>query len=171
MRPDKSINALIALLTIIAITALFPLTAFADSSWIWISEKRPFDILPWVAIATILIEWLSIWLIPRTGHALKVLGAVMIANTASFVLPYVFLKYELSWYGPLDHILDSGPNYIVSGVFLILTIIVEMPIVYNVLKSKVQNKKLLQITIIVSNIITTAGVAVVERLITEGYWA
>ena len=95
---------------------------------------------------------------------------VMIANAASFILPYVFLKSELSWYGTFDHILDSGPNYIVSGVFLLLTIIIEMPIVYNVLKSNVQSKRMLQITIIVSNIITTAGVAVIERLITEGHW-
>ena len=155
---------------IIALITLFPSKVFADSSWIWISEKKPFDILPWVAIGTILIEWLSIWLIPKTGHCLRVLGIVMIANAASFILPYVFLKSELSWYGTFDHILDSGPNYIVSGVFLLLTIIIEMPIVYNVLKSNVQSKRMLQITIIVSNIITTAGVAVIERLITEGHW-
>ena len=65
---------------IIALITLFPSKVFADSSWIWISEKRPFDILPWVAIGTILIEWLSIWLIPKTGHCLRVLGIVMIAN-------------------------------------------------------------------------------------------
>ena len=171
MRTDKSKNTLIAVFAMIALAAVIPLEAYADSSWIWISEKRPFDILPWVAVGTILIEWLSIWLIPKTGHGMRVLGVVVIANAASFILPYVFLKYDLSWYGSFDHILDSGPNYIVSGVFLLLTIIIEMPIVYNVLKSKVQDKRILQITIIVSNIITTAGVAVVERLITEGYWA
>ena len=163
-------NKMTLVLIMIVVIALFPLNAFADSSWIWISEKRPFDILPWVAIGTILIEWLSIWLIPKTGQALKALGTVTLANAASFLLPYAFLKASLSWYGTFDHILDSGPNYIVSGVFLLLTIIIEMPIVYNVLKSNVQSKRMLQITIIVSNIITTAGVAVIERLITEGHW-
>jgi len=163
-------NKMTLVLIMIVVIALFPLNAFADSSWIWISEKRPFDILPWVAIGTILIEWLSIWLIPKTGQALKALGTVTLANAASFLLPYAFLKASLSWYGTFDHILDSGPHYIVSGVFLLLTIIIEMPIVYNVLKSNVQSKRMLQITIIVSNIITTAGVAVIERLITEGHW-
>ena len=163
-------NKMTLVLIMIVVIALFPLNAFADSSWIWISEKRPFDILPWVAIGTILIEWLSIWLIPKTGQALKALGTVTLANAASFLLPYAFLKESLSWYGTFDHILDSGPHYIVSGVFLLLTIIIEMPIVYNVLKSNVQSKRMLQITIIVSNIITTAGVAVIERLITEGHW-
>jgi hypothetical protein len=163
-------NKMTLVLIMIVVIALFPLNAFADSSWIWISEKRPFDILPWVAIGTILIEWLSIWLIPKTGQALKALGTVTLANAASFLLPYAFLKASLSWYGTFDHILDSGPHYIVSGAFLLLTIIIEMPIVYNVLKSNVQSKRMLQITIIVSNIITTAGVAVIERLITEGHW-
>jgi len=166
----KSKTPLRISIMIMALMALFSLNAFADSSWVWISEKRPFDILPWVALGTILIEWLSIWLIPKTGHSLKVLGIVMIANVASFLLPYAFLKADLSWYGTFEHILDSGPHYIVSGVFLMLTIIIEMPIVYNVLKSNVQSKRMLQITIIVSNIITTAGVAVIERLITEGHW-
>ena len=161
----KSKTSLRISIMIMALMALFSLNAFADSSWVWISEKRPFDILPWVALGTILIEWLSIWLIPKTGHSLKVLGIVMIANVASF------LKADLSWYGTFEHILDSGPHYIVSGVFLMLTIIIEMPIVYNALKKQVQDRKVLKVVIIVSNIITTAGVAIVERLITEGYWA
>ena len=130
---EKSKPALRISIMIMALMVLFPVNAFADSSWVWISEKRPFDILPWVAMGTILIEWLSIWLIPRTGHAFKVLGIVMVANA-------------------------------------LLTLLVEMPIVYNVLKSKVQDKKKLQLTIIISNMITTAGVAIIERLITEGYW-
>ena len=157
-------------IVIMALIMLLPVSVFADSSWVWISEKRPFDILPWVALETILIEWLSIWLIPKTGHALKVLGIVIIANAASFLLPYAFLKADLSWYGTFEHILDSGPHYIVSGVFLLLTLLIEMPIVYNVLKSKVQNKKKMQLTIIISNVVTTAGVAIIERLITEGHW-
>jgi len=167
---EKSKSALRISIMIMALMALFSLNAFADSSWVWISEKRPFDILPWVALGTILIEWLSIWLIPKTGHALKVLGIVMIANAASFLLPYAFLKADLSWYGTFEHILDSGPHYIVSGVFLLLTISIEMPIVYNALKKQVQDRKKLKVVIIISNIITTAGVAIVERLITEGHW-
>ena len=166
----KSKPTLRVSIMIMALIVLLPTNACADSSWVWISEKRPFDILPWVAFGTILIEWLSIWLIPKTGHALNVLGIVIIANAASFILPYAFLKADLSRYGTYEHILDSGPHYIVSGVFLLLTLLIEMPIVYNVLKSKVQDKKKLQLAIIVSNIITTVGVAIIERIITEGHW-
>ena len=78
---EKSKPTLIVSIMIMALMVLLPANAFADSSWVWISEKRPFDILPWVAVGTILIEWLSIWLIPKTGHSLKVLGIVMIAKS------------------------------------------------------------------------------------------
>ena len=120
---EKSKSALRISIMIMALMALFSLNAFADSSWVWISEKRPFDILPWVALGTILIEWLSIWLIPKTGHALKVLGIVMIANAASFLLPYVFLKTDFSWYGTFEDILDSGPHYSVKLEITMDTII------------------------------------------------
>ena len=39
---------------------LFDLTAFANSSWVWISETRPYDVLPWVAIGTLIIETISL---------------------------------------------------------------------------------------------------------------
>ena len=39
---------------------LFNLTAFANSSWVWISETRPYDVLPWVAIGTLIIETISL---------------------------------------------------------------------------------------------------------------
>ena len=52
----KSKTPLRILIVIMVLMMLLPVNAFADSSWVWISEKRPFDILPWVALGTILIE-------------------------------------------------------------------------------------------------------------------
>ena len=64
------------LLVLLSLTvAAVPTVVFANSSWYWISEQRPWDILPWVAMATIFIEVLAIWLIPATGHFLKTAGA------------------------------------------------------------------------------------------------
>ena len=52
---------------IIAITLIIvPMRVYANSSWYWISEIRPFDVLPWVAIGTILIEWLMILKLSKT---------------------------------------------------------------------------------------------------------
>lgn len=42
--------------------------------------------------------------------------------------------------------------------------------VYNLLKKHVDSKKKLLWSIVGSNIVTTAMVAVIERMVTDGYW-
>ena len=142
---------------------------FADSSWCWLTDTRPFDILPPVALATIVIEVLAIWLIPNTGKFMKTAVAVILANAASFLLPYALLLND-PVYPKFDDMLNAGPNYIVGAGFVILTLVLEIPIVYNLLKKHVDNKKKLLWSIIGSNIVTTAMVAVIERMVTDGYW-
>ena len=56
-------------------------------------------------------------------------------------------------------------------MFLIMTLAVELPVVYKVMKKHVQNKRMLLWTIIGSNTVTTIMVAIIERMITEGAWA
>ena len=56
-------------------------------------------------------------------------------------------------------------------LFVILTLVLEIPIVYNLLKKHVDSKKKLLWSIVGSNIVTTAMVAVIERMVTDGYWA
>lgn len=149
---------------------ILPQAVFADSSWCWLTDTRPFDILPPVALATIVIEVLAIWLIPNTGKLMKTAVAVILANAASFLLPYALLLND-PVYPKFDDMLNAGPNYIVGAGFVILTLVLEIPIVYNLLKKHVDNKKKLLWSIIGSNIVTTAMVAVIERMVTNGYWA
>ena len=148
---------------------ILPQAVFADSSWCWLTDTRPFDILPPVALATIVIEVLAIWLIPNTGKLMKTAVAVILANAASFLLPYALLLNN-PVYPKFDDMLNAGPNYIVGAGFVILTLVLEIPIVYNLLKKHVDNKKKLLWSIIGSNIVTTAMVAVIERMVTNGYW-
>ena len=148
---------------------IIPQAVFADSSWCWLTDTRPFDILPPVALATIVIEVLAIWLIPHTGKLMKTAVAVILANAASFLLPYALLLNN-PVYPKFDDMLNAGPNYIVGAGFVILTLVLEIPIVYNLLKKHVDNKKKLLWSIIGSNIVTTAMVAVIERMVTDGYW-
>ena len=149
---------------------IIPQAVFADSSWCWLTDTRPFDILPPVALATIVIEVLAIWLIPHTGKFIKTAVAVILANAASFLLPYALLLND-PVYPKFDDMLNAGPNYIVGAGFVILTLVLEIPIVYNLLKKHVDSKKKLLWSIIGSNIVTTAMVAVIERMVPEGYWA
>ena len=148
---------------------IIPQAVFADSSWCWLTDTRPFDILPPVALATIVIEVLAIWLIPNTGKLMKTAVAVILANAASFLLPYALLLND-PVYPKFDDMLNAGPNYIVGAGFVILTLVLEIPIVYNLLKKHVDSKKKLLWSIIGSNIVTTAMVAVIERMVTDGYW-
>lgn len=163
-----------AVIRIIVLSSLMLLVlsqfVFADSSWCWLTDTRPFDILPPVALATIVIEVLAIWLIPNTGKLMKTAVAVILANAASFLLPYALLLND-PVYPKFDDMLNAGPNYIVGAGFVILTLVLEIPIVYNLLKKHVDNKKKLLWSIIGSNIVTTAMVAVIERMVTNGYWA
>ena len=149
---------------------ILPQAVFADSSWCWLTDTRPFDILPPVALATIVIEVLAIWLIPNTGKLMKTAVAVILANAASFLLPYSVLVFN-QVYPKFEDALNAGPNYIVGFGFVMLTLLIEIPIVYNLLKKHVDNKKKLLWSIIGSNIVTTAMVAVIERMVTNGYWA
>lgn len=149
--------------------ALIPAAAHADSSWCWLTDNRPFDILPPVALATVVIEVLAIWLIPHTGKSIKTAVAVILANAASFLLPYAICLND-PVYHDFDQVLDAGPNYIVGIGFLMLTFMIEIPIVYNLLKKHVESRRKLLWTIVGSNIITTVMVAIVERVVTDGYW-
>ena len=161
-------------LRVIALSCLMLLilaqAVLADSSWCWLTDTRPFDILPPVALATIVIEVLVIWLIPHTGKLIKTSVAVILANAASFLLPYALLL-EDPVYPRFDDVLNAGPNYIVGFGFVVLTLLIEIPVIYNLLKKHVDSRKKLLWSIIGSNIVTTAMVAVIERIVTDGYWA
>lgn len=162
-----------AVIRIIVLSSLMLLVlsqfVFADSSWCWLTDTRPFDILPPVALATIVIEVLAIWLIPHTGQFMKTAVAVILANAASFMLPYSVLVFN-QVYPKFEDALNAGPNYIVGFGFVMLTLLIEIPIVYNLLKKHADSKKKLLWSIIGSNIVTTAMVAVIERMVTDGYW-
>ena len=148
---------------------IIPQAVFADSSWCWLTDTRPFDIIPPVALATSVIELLAIWLIPHTGKLMKTAVAVILANAASVLLPYALLLND-PVYPKFDDMLNAGPNYIVGAGFVILTLVLEIPIVYNLLKKHADSKKKLLWSIVGSNIVTTAMVAVIERMVTDGYW-
>ena len=64
---------------------------------------------------------------------------MLIANACSFLLPYVVLYCESkAEIYSFPEMLDIGPNWIVSWLFLVLTILFEMPIAYVFLKNQVE---------------------------------
>ena len=146
-------------------------TVFANSSWVWISETRPYDILPWVAMATLLIETTSLIIFAKATNGFKAFTFVTIANLLSFAAPYLdkfFLYSELGF--SFEKYLEHWPSYTVGLLFCVVTILVEFPIVYFSLRKNTPSRKKLILSMVISNIVTTILVAVAERIFCVGRW-
>jgi len=160
------------LLTVIF--SLYPVSVLANSSWHWVTVS-PMKVLPFAVILTLLTEWLGILKFGKVSEKLNTFFVVLAANIFSFVAPYVYRTIKLySFYGGLLHtwerMFNNGPNYIIRSMYLFLTLFIEVPLAYLLLKNKSKNKKRLIFAVIFLNIITTFVVAVLERLICRGVW-
>ena len=97
---------------------------------------------------------------------IKAAFVVGIANGASFVVPY-FIYFSSN---DFSYMANYWPTYIVGIWYLLLTLAVEVPIVCNLLKKDCDNGKKLFKFVIMTNIVTTLMVAIVERIICVGRW-
>ena len=144
---------------------------FANSSWHWVSEHQPFDILPWVVVPTLVIE-ISVlcWCVKK--RYIRVGVVVILANLLSFVAPF-FLDWGLGQYQLLgydfERFLSNTPRYIIGMTYGLLTLAVEVPVVYNMFKKNVESKKLF-ITTVAVNVFTTAMVFAIEHIVCKGVW-
>ena len=160
----------------VGVTAILILSfsgfAFANSSWVWISETRPYDVLPFVAVATLIIETAVLNLFLKLNNWHKTFVGVLIGNLISFAVPYIGYSNTTPYsdYLSLPEILNRGPFYTVGAAFLVMTVAVELPFIYFWLRKDVKNKKLLILVTVLANIITTAMVALCERLLCEGHY-
>ena len=158
----------LTLSVILGIMAISTSAVFADSSWIWISETRPFDVLPFVAVGTIFIETVMICWLGKVGKKLLATGVVIVSNLVSFVVPYL-LEMANDVHLGMDA-LESMPFYTVGFLYLLLTLVIEVPIGYIIMGKYVKDSRRLLIVLVAANAVTTAMVALVERTLCEGYW-
>lgn len=145
--------------------------AYANSSWVWISETRPWDILPLVVVITLAVEILAIRLFGSEKRTGRIALFVTLGNLLSFLAPYLikWISYTTQGFG-FDKYLNHAPSFIVGLGFLLLTLIVELPLVYCSLKPKDTPNRRLLYTIIGANVVTTALVAIVEQTLCRGHW-
>ena len=154
-----------------SLTFLWANTAFANSSWIWITKTRPVDVFPWAAAATVLCEWLLLLRFARVTRHAKALGIVAAANLASFAVPYALSLFAFGIDGlAFSEYLDHWPSYTVGAAFAAATLVIELPAVYFSLRADAPDRKRLVWTTIASNVLTTAFIAAVERLLCRGRW-
>ncbi len=168
MKKYKWFSAIIIFLFLLQI---FNSTAFANSSWFWISETRPYDVLPCVAIGTIIVETISLITFAKIKRSFEVFATVTIANAISFAAPYLYeLLIHYSEKMPYEMYLENWPSYTVGILFCIATVLIELPIVYFSLREKAISRKKIIVTIIITNIVTTILVAIIERIFCVGTW-
>ena len=162
----RSLRTLALLLFLAAALAT---TASANSSWHWLTETRPVDILPYVVAITLLAEYLAIKWVNGIEGALRLLLLVCLANLASFLLPYALMFLPANWY-PIEMSLNHTPSYVVGVVYLLLTLLAEIPILYAALRKRVKSKRKVLYSLVIVNAATTGVVALVERVLCRGAW-
>lgn len=161
----------IVFLTSILILGL-PVTAYANSSWHWLTTS-PITVLPFAIVLTLLIETISIVRFGKANNFKKVFCIVTFVNLLSFIAPYIERAYRFiptSGGFNLLAAFDKGPYYIVLVGYLALTVIIELPVAYFLLRKYTESEKKLAISILVANVITTFSVATIERIICIGQW-
>lgn len=163
----KSLNKTILSLAVFIAALYIPITALANSSWYWFGNVRPIYILPMIAVITIIIETVMTDRLGKVNKLWKTALFVISANLLSFACPYVV---KALWSTPytFDKVIENTPSYTVTIVFLLMTLAIEMPVVYLALRKNSDSKKSLMISIMSSNAITTLFAAAIERIICRG---
>ena len=177
MKNKKKVFCVLATLNFLWFSSI---TAFANSSWVWISETRPDDLLPFVIAGTLIIEILAVRCVAGIKKLRKIIPVTVIANMVSFAAPYFLVAVTVQMDNEtvpngetlytVEEMLEKWPTYTVGLSFLIMTLACEMPIVYNILKKDTEQRKKLFLVIIGSNLLTTVLTAVVERTLCYGRW-
>ncbi len=163
------------LLCYILLFYICPLKVLANSSWHWVTIS-PMKVLPLAIVLTLSIETWGVIAYGQVKEKVRVFVIVTFANIVSFVTPYIYSTcilnrfYGSGWAYAWERAFNNGPNYIIRFVYLILTLCIEVPLVYFLLKNQSSNKKKLLLIAIAINIITTVVVAVLERLLCQGQW-
>ena len=152
------------------IAILYPVLCFANSSWVWLTDTRPYYILPYVIVATLLIETLAINYIPKTKKPIRVFIIVLIANLLSFAAPYIWTIIDPNAIYHFPEAIEHYPYYTICLEYFIITIVVELPVVFFSLKKYAEKEKVLLLTVLGANALTTIFVAVIERKICYGQW-
>jgi hypothetical protein len=168
-------NRIIKHIPLLIFILLNILPVYANSSWYWFAGN-PITILPYIIIGTLFVEIFSLIMFNKIKQKILFAITVIIANFASFLLPYIYMglndEMELN-YGfieMLNYNIDKLPMYIINIGYLIVTLVIEIPIVYAIFNNKVENKRKFICSIAIINIITTIIIAIIEHIIYKGKW-
>jgi len=159
-------------MTAVVILCLIPTAAFANSSWRWLSETRPYDVLPVVALLTIAIETIAVWLVMQKQHIVRTAVVVVVANLLSFATPYLLMYCEMQIEAikSFTWLMTEGHYFTVGTAFLLMTLLIEVPVVFCFMRKSAGKKWNLLFTILMVNAVTTLLTAAAERIFCYGQW-
>lgn len=149
--------------------------AYANSSWVWVSYS-PFKLLPLAIVITLILEWIAVFFIGKVKDLKRIIFVVTIANLVSFITPIVYRAITLapvlggSFFERLATSFEKGPYYLIMLGYLLLTLLLEVPVVYIFLQRQAANGRRLLFTIVAVNVVTTFLVFLIERIFTYGYF-
>lgn len=177
----NGLKRIIPIFVVMLTFSFLPITAYANSSWHWISKTRPIDLLPIVIVITLLIEISAVNYIAKIRNLKLVIPVVGLANLVSFLIPYFYEAvspdnaYSLYWGGKdyfsvIDYTVTHCPVYTISAVYLFVTLLAETPIVYLIFRNRVKSKRILLGTIIGANVLTTIITIIIEQTLCYGNW-
>lgn len=162
------------IVSVVGVSSTLCIHASANSSWRWVSETRPYDILPFIIALTLIAETLAYVFIAKIKRPVKVLAVVTIANHLSFLAPYIigYFGYTGEMTYTFDFALEHLPYYTIGIDYFLTTILVEFPVIWFSLKNDVHDSKTVRfiLTIIGANAVTTLICAAAERAIAYGVW-
>ena len=149
-----------------------PVTVYANSSWHWITTS-PMKVLAYVIILTLFIEIAFVFAMGKIKSFKRVFYVISLANLFSYLAPYIERAYRFiptSGGFSISAAFNKGPYYMILSGYLLLTIIIELPITFFLLRKHAKSKKMLAVSILSANIITTIAVAIIERVVCVGQW-
>jgi hypothetical protein len=162
----------VALVCTCSVFTLLPAAAYANSSWHWVTTS-PMTVFPFAVIITLLIETFAVAKYGKVSNTKKSILVIGLANLLSFLAPYLERAYRFiptSGGFSIFAAFNKGPYYMVLSGFLLLTVVIELPLIFFMLREYTSSKKSLFVSILLSNIATTVIVAGLERLICIGRW-
>lgn len=151
----------------------FTIPAFANSSWRWLAETRPYDVLPYVIAITVGVETAALVTVAKVSKIGKAFCFVSLANLLSFLAPYVleFAAFRMDrLYPSFSYYLEQVPVYTVGIAYAVMTLAVELPLLSAALKKDTDSRGRLHAVIIGANLLTTAITFLVEHVFCPGRW-
>ena len=147
-------------------------TVYANSSWVWLTDRRPYQLLPAVAVFTVLFETCFIKAFLKIRNILKLFAVVLAGNLLSFLIPYAFGYLEWTQFHGKNifEMFEHLPYYIIGPLYLIFTLVIEIPVLLKCFKKELPDIRKGAVVIGAANVITTLVVFVIERYLCYGQW-